>query len=233
MRRIKRLSTNYYFFDIITAFFVTVLLISNIASSKITTFGFFTLDAGTILFPLTYIIGDSLTEVYGFSRTRRVIWVGFMCNVLMIPIFLIVGTLPASPDWPYQDAYNSILGVTPRIIIASMIAYLIGEFSNAFILAKIKLITKGKYLWFRTIGSTLIGQFLDTIIFIIVAFTGIFPTPVLMSLIVSNYIFKVLVEIVFTPITYVLINQLKRIEHVDHYDDKTNFNPFTLESKNE
>ncbi len=230
--RVKRLSTNYYFFDIITAFFVTVLLISNIASSKIAAIGPLTLDAGTILFPLSYIIGDSLTEVYGYSKTRRVIWIGFMCNVLMIPIFLIVGALPPSPDWPHQDAYNLILGLTPRIILASMIAYLAGEFSNSFILAKIKIWTRGKYLWMRTIGSTLIGEFLDTFLFILIAFTGVFPTHVLVALLLSNYIFKVLVEILFTPITYLIVNKLKKMENVDYYDKETNFNPFTLENKN-
>lgn len=146
----------FRYIDIITALFVAILLISNIASSKITSFGFFTLDAGTILFPLAYIFGDILTEVYGFSRARRVIWIGFGCNVLMAVIFMIVGALPPASDWPNQDAYNAILGLTPRIVAASMIAYFVGEFLNSFVLAKLKIATKGKYLWSRTIGSTLV-----------------------------------------------------------------------------
>ena len=221
----------FRYLDIITAIFVAVLIISNIASSKITSFWIFTLDAGTILFPLSYIFGDVLTEVYGYGRDRRVIWIGFGCTILMAAIFMIVGVLPSAPDWHNQSAYDAILGLTPRIVLASMIAYFTGEFSNSFVLAKMKIFTKGKFLWTRTIGSTLIGELFDTLLFIAIAFYGVMPTPVLLSLLFSNYIFKVGVEVLFTPITYGIVNFLKKKEHEDYYDRKTNFNPFVVETK--
>ena len=186
----KKSYIQYHYLDIITAFFVSVLLISNIASSKITSFGIFTLDAGTILFPLSYIFGDILTEVYGYSRTRRVIWIGFSMNLLMAVIFIIVGMLPSAPDWHNQPAYDAILGLTPRIVLASLVAYFAGEFSNSFILAKLKIFTKGKYLWTRTIGSTLFGELFDTLLFIAIAFWGVLPVQLLVSLLISNYIFN-------------------------------------------
>lgn len=224
----QKTTHNYRFLDIITAVFVAILLISNVASSKITTIGFLTFDAGTILFPLSYIIGDMLTEVYGYSRARRAIWIGLLCNVLMAVTFMIVAVLPPAADWPNQGAYEAILGWTPRIVLASIVAYFIGEFINSFILAKLKLVTKGKYLWIRTIGSTLVGQLLDTLIFVTIAFWGLLPTEVLISIIISNYIFKVGIEVVFTPITYKVVNLLKKKEHEDYFDKKTDFNPFTF-----
>lgn len=227
----KKQLNNFHYVDIITALFVAVLLISNITSTKLTSFGFLTLDAGTILFPLTYIFGDILTEVYGYARARRVIWIGLLCNLLMAGIIIIVGMLPPSPDWPNQEAYNTILGLAPRIVLASIVAYFAGEFINSFLLAKLKITTKGKYLWSRTIGSTLIGQMLDTVIFIAIAFWGLLPTEVLISLVISNYIFKVAMEVLFTPVTYYVVNKLKKVEHEDHYDHKTNFNPFLFNSQ--
>lgn len=227
----KNIMHQFRYLDLITAVFVAVLIISNIASSKITSFGPFTLDAGTILFPLTYIFGDILTEVYGFARARRVIWIGFLCSILMAATFMIVGALPPAADWPNQKAYDAILGLTPRIVAASMIAYFFGEFLNSFILAKLKLVTKGKYLWVRTIGSTLVGELFDTLLFITIAFWGVLPLPVLISIFVSNYIFKVGVEVLFTPVTYGITNKLKKVEHEDYYDKKTNFNPFAVNTK--
>ncbi len=227
----QKIIHNYRYLDIITAVFVAILLISNVASSKITSIGFLTFDAGTILFPLSYIIGDMLTEVYGYSRARRAIWIGLLCNVLMAVTFMIVAVLPPAADWPNQRAYEAILGWTPRIVLASIVAYFIGEFINSFILAKLKIMTKGKHLWSRTIGSTLVGQLLDTLIFVFIAFWGILPTPILISIIVSNYIFKVAIEILFTPITYKVVNLLKKKEHEDYYDKKTNFNPFAVNGK--
>jgi len=221
-----KLTHPFRYLDAITAFFVAILLISNVASSKITSFGPFTLDAGTILFPLAYVFGDILTEVYGFARARRVIWIGFVCNIVMAAVFMIVAVLPPAADWPNQKAYEAILGLTPRIVLASMVAYFAGEFLNSFVLAKLKLKTKGKYLWTRTIGSTLIGQLFDTALFISIAFWGILPTPVLISIFVSNYFFKVGVEVLLTPVTYAIVNKLKKTEHEDYYDNKTNFNPF-------
>jgi uncharacterized integral membrane protein (TIGR00697 family) len=175
---------------LLVSFFVAVLLISNVASTKIVDFGWFTFDGGTLLFPLSYIFGDILTEVYGYKRARGVIWLGFFCALLMSIVFIIVGKLPASPDWPNQQAYDAILGLTPRIVIASGLAYLFGSFSNSIILAKMKIWTKGKMLWLRTIGSTIVGELVDSTFFIIIAFAGVLPTSLLVTLILSNYIFK-------------------------------------------
>ncbi|GAB4229725.1 MAG: queuosine precursor transporter [Elainellaceae cyanobacterium] len=214
--------------DTITVLFVTVLLISNVTSTKILELGPFTFDGGTILFPLSYIFGDILTEVYGYGRSRKVIWLGFVAALLMSVTFIVVGALPPAPDWQYQTAYEQILGLTPRIVIASLIAYFAGEFSNSFILAKLKVLTRGRWLWMRTIGSTLIGQVIDTALFIAIAFTGVIPNSLLITLIVSNYLFKCGVEILFTPITYWITGWLKQQEREDHYDVDTNFNPFRV-----
>ena len=218
----------YRHLDTITAFFVAVLLISNVASTKILDLGIFTFDGGTILFPLSYIFGDILTEVYGYSRSRKVIWLGFISALLMSIIFIAVGKLPPAAGWENQEAYEKILGLTPRIVAASLIAYFSGEFSNSFVLAKMKILTKGKVLWSRTIGSTVVGEFVDTILFIFIAFGGILEWKLLFNVIVSNYIFKTGVEIVFTPLTYRIVNFLKRVENEDYYDYYTNFNPFHL-----
>ena len=216
--------------DTITALFVTVLLISNVASTKIVAFGPLTFDGGTILFPLSYIFGDILTEVYGYARSRKVIWIGVAAALLMSLTFIVVGALPPAADWPHQDAYNTILGLTPRIITASLIAYFAGEFSNSFTLAKLKLWTQGRQLWLRTISSTLVGQVVDTALFILIAFTGVLPNSLLWTLIVSNYLFKCGVEILFTPVTYWVTGWLKQQEHEDYYDRDTDFNPFRLTS---
>jgi uncharacterized integral membrane protein (TIGR00697 family) len=216
--------------DTITALFVTVLLISNVTSTKIVDLGPFTFDGGTILFPLSYIFGDILTEVYGYSRSRKVIWLGFVSAMLMSVTFILVGVLPPAADWHYQTAYEQILGLTPRIVAASLVAYLVGEFSNSFILAKLKLLTHGRWLWTRTIASTLIGQIVDTALFIAIAFTGVVPSGLLLTLIVSNYLFKCGVEILFTPVTYWVTGWLKQQEREDHYDSDTDFNPFHFSS---
>lgn len=212
--------------DTITVLFVTVLLVSNVVSVKLVSFGPLTFDAGTILFPLSYIFGDILTEVYGYARSRKVIWLGFSAALLMSLTFILVGALPAAADWTSQDAYQQILGYTPRLVFASLIAYFAGEFVNSFILAKLKVRTQGRHLWTRTIGSTLIGQIVDTGIFILIAFTGAYSSAVLWTLIVSNYIFKCGIEILFTPVTYWVTGWLKQQEHEDYYDTHTDFNPF-------
>lgn len=214
--------------DTITALFVTVLLISNVASTKIVAFGPLTFDGGTILFPLSYIFGDILTEVYGYRRSRKVIWLGFIAALLMSLTFMIVGALPPAADWANQEAYDKILGLTPRIFLASLIAYFAGEFSNSFTLAKLKVQTNGRWLWLRTISSTLIGQVIDTTLFILIAFAGVagFSSSLLWTLIVSNYLFKCGVEILFTPITYWITGWLKQQEQEDYYDRTTDFNPF-------
>jgi uncharacterized integral membrane protein (TIGR00697 family) len=222
------MTKSYRYFDLIMASFVAVLLISNIASTKILELGPFTFDGGTILFPLSYIFGDILTEVYGYKKSRRVIWTGFFAAFLMSMIFIIVGKLPAAPGWENQDAYEKILGLTPRIVIASLVAYFAGAFANSYVLAKMKILTRGRWLWTRTIGSTIVGEALDTFLFVTIAFYGIIPFWLLLAVGVSNYIFKTGVEIIFTPLTYRIIRFLKRSEEEDYYDTDTKFNPFSL-----
>ncbi len=214
------------FYTTITGLFVAVLLISNIASAKILLLGPFTFDGGTILFPLSYIFGDILTEVYGFRRARKVIWVGFGSALLMSIVFFVVGMLPSDPSWAGQASYDAILGFVPRIVLASLIAYFAGEFTNSFVLAKMKIMSKGKYLYQRTIGSTVAGQVVDTVVFSTIAFLGVLPTDVFVALVVSNYVFKVGVEVLFTPITYAVVGFLKKSEGIDHYDYRTDFSPF-------
>lgn len=218
----------YKYIDLITASFVAVLLISNIASIKILLLGPFTFDGGTVLFPLAYIFGDILTEVYGYQRSRRVIWTGFFWIAVMAGIMALVDWFPAAQDWALQDSFHSILGQTPRIVLGSLCGYWSGEFVNSFILAKMKLLTKGRWLWTRTIGSTIAGEGIDTIVFLGVAFWGQLPPELIWFIFVSNYIFKVGVEILFTPVTYQVTNLLKRLESEDYYDWKTNFNPFKV-----
>ncbi len=219
---------NYKYLGAISVFFVSVLLISNVASTKIVDLKYFVLDGGTLLFPLSYIFGDILTEVYGYRRARNVIWLGFFMALLMSVVFIIVGKLPPAADWGNQEAYNAILGLTPRLLLASLIAYSAGSFSNSFVLAKMKIWTKGNMLWARTIGSTLVGELIDSSLFIVIAFLGILPNPLLFSLIISNYLFKSAIEVLFTPITYRVVKFLKTKEGEDYYDKDTNFNPFAV-----
>ncbi len=212
--------------DTITALFVTVLLISNVTSAKVTQVGPLTFDGGTVLFPLSYIFGDILTEVYGYGRSRKVIWIGFGAGLLMSLVFILVGALPPAPDWHNQVAYEQILGLTPRIVGASLIAYWVGEFANSWMMAKLKIVSRGRHLWFRTISSTLIGQVLDTGLFVVIAFGGVLSNSLLWTLLLSNYVFKCGVEILCTPVTYWLTGWLKWQEQEDYYDIATNFNPF-------
>ncbi len=208
------------------AVFVAVLLISNVASSKFLRLGPFTFDGGTILFPISYIFGDILTEVYGYVRSRRVIWTGFACTGLMAVVLAIVGLLPPAPGWEAQEAYMTILGNTPRIVLASLIAYFAGEFSNSYVLAKMKIWTQGRWLWTRTIASTVLGEAVDSVLFVLIAFYGTSPLALVASVILSNYVFKVAFEALATPATYAITSFLKRAENEDYYDYHTNFNPF-------
>lgn len=210
------------------ALFVSVLLISNVASTKIVDLGPFTFDGGTLLFPISYIFGDILTEVYGYRRSRRVIWAGFGAAALMAGILALVGALPPAEGWEYQEAYQAILGVTPRIVLGSLVAYFAGEFSNSYVLAKMKIWSRGRWLWARTIGSTLVGEGVDTLLFVTIAFAGTLPWALFWSIVVSNYVFKVGLEAAMTPVTYRITNFLKRTEGVDVYDVGTDFNPFKL-----
>lgn len=229
----------YRFFDLIMAVFVTVLVVSNIASSaKIVDWGFslsglpMAFDAGTILFPISYIFGDILTEVYGYKRSRRVIWIGFVCLALSAFIFWIVRVMPGEATWQGyagDEAYDAILGgmSTGGIVLASLAGYWTGEFTNSFILAKMKVLMEGRWLWARTIGSTIFGQLVDTVVFVVVASAfGVFPWSLFLTLIVTNYLFKCGVELLMTPVTYATVNTLKRAENEDYYDKNTNFNPF-------
>lgn len=212
--------------DLITASFVAVLLISNIASTKILQLGPFSFDGGTLLFPLAYIFGDILTEVYGYQRSRRVIWTGFFWILAAAGILALVDKLPPAKGWELQTSYHSILGQTPRIVLASLVAYFAGEFSNSTVLAWMKVVTHGKWLWMRTISSTLVGESVDTILFLLIAFLGVLPKELLMTVFISNFIFKVGVEVLFTPITYQVVNRLKKAEQQDYFDQNTRFNPF-------
>ena len=219
---------NYKYLTLITVFFVTILLVSNIVSTKITNIWPFTFDAWTILFPLSYIFWDILTEVYGYKQSRRVIWMWFGAALLMSAIIIIVGLLPSAADRPHQESYQNILWLTPRIVLASLIAYFAWEFSNSYLLAKIKIWMKWKKLRIRTIWSTIIGQILDTWLFVFIAFFWVFQPSLLLTILISNYIFKVWVEVLFTPLTYLIINKLKKSEEEDYYDHKTDFNPFKI-----
>jgi uncharacterized integral membrane protein (TIGR00697 family) len=220
------LNGSYRYINLITGLFVAVLLISNIASTKIVQIWKFTFDGGTILFPLSYIFGDILTEVYGYRAGRKVIWIGFFSALLMSLTLGLIGLIKPAPGWEFQEAYMKILGQTPRIVAASLIAYFAGEFSNSFILAKMKVLTAGKWLWTRTIGSTAAGEGVDTLLFVLIAFAGVYSWDLVFLIIVSNYIFKVGIEIVLTPATYQIVRFLKKREKVDYFDYGTNFNPF-------
>jgi queuosine precursor transporter len=195
---------------IIAGIFVAVLLISNTVSSKIIQLGPFQFDGGTLLFPIAYIFGDILTEVYGFQLAKRVIWLGFGCLALMSATYITIGLLPSAPGWAAQDAYMQILGLVPRIAIASLIAYIAGSLSNSYIMHKMKAWTNGRMLWTRTIGSTIVGEGLDTGLFVLIAFYGVLPTSLLLAVLTSNYVFKVGVEVLMTPITYITIGWLKK-----------------------
>lgn len=225
---------NYRWFTLVTALFVTTLIISNIIAVKVVQIGPFFVPAAVILFPVAYIFGDILTEVYGYARARQVIWTGFFCNLLAVVAIWIGGLLPSAPFWSAgvfttpqaaQQAYQAILGFTPRLLLASFIAYLIGEFLNSFVLAKLKVRTSGRFLWIRTISSTLIGQAADSSVFITIAFSGIFTGGELVTAILSQWLFKVTYETLATPLTYLVVGWLKRVENEDYYDRETDFNP--------
>ncbi len=248
---------NYHYYDLLMALFVTVLLISNLLSSaKIIDLKAslgpidFVFDAGTLVFPISYIFGDVLTEVYGYRRSRRVIWIGFAANVLLAIFVWLAAVLPSDPFWQEDVAdqvcdaaggcvgdatgvaeasYDALLGGISGLIVASLVAYFLGEFSNSYVLAKMKILTEGRWLWARTIGSTLVGQAIDTTVFMLIATAlGVFPSDILVSLIVTNYIIKVGFEVLLTPLTYRVVNALKATEHEDYYDRTTDFNPFKL-----
>jgi hypothetical protein len=228
---------SYRWFPLITAVFVTTLIVSNIIAVKVVEVAGLVVPAAVILFPVAYIVGDILTEVYGYARARQVIWIGFFCNLLAVAAIWVGGWLPAAPFWTAgsfgdpesaQGAYRAILGFTPRLLLASFIAYLAGEFLNAFVLAKLKIRTGGRFLWLRTISSTLVGQGADSAVFLSIAFWGIFSPADLQRAILSQWLFKVAYEILATPLTYLVVNALKKSESEDYYDRDTDFNPVTM-----
>ena len=211
---------------IITTLFITSLITANVIAVKIISLGPFILPAAIFIFPLSYIFGDVLTEVYGYRQARKVIWLGFACNLIFVIFAWIGQILPPAPFWEGQEAYKSILGYTPRLLAASFAGYLAGEFVNSFILAKMKILTRGRWLWSRTIGSTIFGQGLDTTIFITIAFAG---TPSFVPImILYHWLAKTAIEVAATPLTYTIVNFLKKKEAIDTYDYETNFNPFLI-----
>ena len=213
------------------ALFVTVLLCSNlIGAAKIWTFEGYSFGAGILFFPISYLFGDILTEVYGYARARKVVWAGFGALAFASFMSWVVLALPAAEGWSGQEALESVFGTTPRIIVASISAYWVGEFSNSYVLAKMKLWTKGKLLFFRTIGSTIVGTAIDSAIFYPVAFWGVWSNDQVISVMLGNYALKVIWEAVATPVTYKVVGFLKKVEHVDYYDYKTDFTPFSLKT---
>jgi hypothetical protein len=216
------------YFDLVAMAFVAVYLISQVSSSKLFVIGRLQLPGAAVVFPLSYIFGDILTEVYGYARTRRVIWTGFALAIVMALVLWIVQILPPAPGWTDQAAYEAILGVVPRMVLGSIAAFWAGEFTNSYIMAKMKLLTDGRYLWTRTVGSTVVGQAVDSSVFMMVAFAGRIPWSVLIQIASTLYLAKVIYEVAATPLTYLIVKWLKRVEQIDVYDRKTDFTPFKL-----
>ena len=216
----------FRFYDTLVVVFVTVLLISNLIGPKICAIGPFRISGAQLLFPITYIFGDIFTEVYGYAGSRRAIWLGFFGSALMAMFGMLVVWLPPAPDFRYQEAFAIVFGFVPRMVAASLLAYWAGEFANSYVMAKMKVWTRGRALWMRTIGSTMVGQLVDSMVVMTVAFAGRESWMTILNLIFSGYIGKVLYEAAMTPVTYLVVNGLKRAEGVDVYDVATNFSPF-------
>lgn len=218
-------------FDVVMAAFVAILLLSNvIGAAKVATLGGWEFGAGILFFPLGYVIGDVLTEVYGYARARRCIWVGFSALIFMAFMSWVVVSLPPAPGWTGQAAYESVFGQVPQIVFASIVAFWAGEFVNSYVLARMKVWTQGKHLWSRTIGSTIFGQGVDSLIFYPLAFWNVWSTNQILTVMVTNWALKVLWEVFLTPATYLVVNKLKRHEGVDLFDDGTDFTPFKTRS---
>ncbi|TEU02939.1 MAG: VUT family protein [Dehalococcoidia bacterium] len=215
-------------FIVVAAIFITCLITANIIAVKLIAISWLNLPAAIIIFPLSYIFGDILTEVYGYRTARRVIWLGFFCNLIAVIAIWLSGLLPPASEWEHQEAYETILGYAPRLLGASLIAYLIGEFANSFVLAKMKIRTRGRWLWTRTIGSTIVGQGLDSLVFITIAFAGTQSWWFLGTIILTHWLVKTGYETVATPFTYAVVNYLKKKEGIDTYDYDTKFNPLRV-----
>ena len=222
----------YRYYEFVMAAFVTVLLCSNlIGAAKVAQIaGLPPFGAGVLFFPISYIFGDILTEVYGYARARRVVWAGFAALIFASLMSATVVGLPPAPGWEHQGAYETVYGQTPRIVLASLIAFFCGEFTNSYVLAKMKIWTKGRFLWARTIGSTVVGEGVDSLIFYPLAFYGVWPDALLVKVMVVNYVLKTAWEAVITPFTYAIVIFLKKAERVDHFDRDTNFTPFSLKT---
>ncbi len=218
----------FRYLDVITGLFVAVLLISNVVGQKIWRLGPLDISAAQMLFPVSYIFGDVLTEVYGYARSRRVIWIGFFANILMAVVGWIAVRLPPSPEWPNQQAFAAVMTFVPRMVAASLIAYWSGEFVNSYVMAKMKLFTNGRWLWSRTIGSTVVGQAVDSALVVGITFAGVMPLRALVRVTLSIYLVKVAYEVIATPATSLVVNWLKRAEGMDVYDRGTNFSPFAI-----
>jgi uncharacterized integral membrane protein (TIGR00697 family) len=216
----------FRFFDLLLSIFVVVLLISNLVGQKICAFGPFRISGAQLLFPLTYIFGDVFTEVYGYAASRRAIWIGFFASGLLAVMGVIAVALPPAPDWPNQAAFATVFNFIPRLVFASLIAFWCGEFANSYVMAKMKILTRGRHLWTRTVGSTVVGQAVDTTVLMIVAFGGSLNAKLITTLILSGYLGKVAYEVAATPLTYAVVNFLKRKEGLDPFDHGTRFNPF-------
>lgn len=218
----------FRYYDIIVAIYASALLVSNIAATKLTAIGPLILDGGAILFPLVYIFDDILTEVYGYRYARRAIWTAFGIMLVSVLCFTVVGLLPPAAEYHNQEAYQAVLGFFPRIVAASLIAFLVGSFINSYVLAKLKIKTKGKHLWLRLIGSTVVGTGIDTVIFCLIAFGGEISSGSMLNYIAVGLIFKTFVEVLLLPITYRIVAILKQREKIDQYDTTTNFTPFKI-----
>lgn len=216
----------FRYYDLLVHAFVVILLISNLVGQKITAVGPFRISGAQLLFPITYIFGDVFTEVYGYGASRRAIWIGFFASALLAVMGLVTVWLPPAPGWDGQAAFARVFEFVPRLVVASLAAFWCGEFANSFVMAKMKLLTKGRYLWTRTVGSTVAGQAVDTVVVMVLAFGGSLSTGLIANLIVSAYLGKVLYEVAATPVTYWIVNSLKRREGVDVFDTNTDFNPF-------
>lgn len=218
----------YKHFDLLLSTFVVALLISNLVAQKICAIGPFRVSGAELLFPMTYIYGDVFTEVYGYAASRRAIWLGFMASALLAVLGLIIVALPPAPGWGNQTAFATVFGFVPRAVVGSLAAYWCGEFTNSYVLAKMKLFTKGKHLWTRTVGSTVAGQAVDTAIVVTIIYAGTVSWSLISRTIASEYLFKVCYEVLATPLTYAVVNWLKRTEGVDAFDSHTRFNPFAV-----
>ncbi len=222
---------HFRYYDLLVHIFVVVLLISNLVGPKITAVGPFRISGAQLLFPITYIFGDVFTEVYGYGASRRAIWIGFFASALLAAMGLFTVWLPPAPGWNDQDAFRKVFDFVPRMVAASLVAYWCGEFANSLVMAKMKVWTEGRFLWTRTVGSTVVGQAVDSAIVMVLAFGGSLTPSLIGKLILSGYLGKVLYEVLATPLTYAIVNFLKRREQVDIFDRATSFNPFRIEAE--